>query len=162
VGHNIDHVPYDLATPEEGDETVRLVEAHDRQGLAVQANVQSQDELDAAIAAGLEHLGHIDFVVINHGVLSLGTFWELTEDSWSTLIDINLSGVWRTAKAVAPHLIERRSGSIVVASSVNAIKPSANYSHYCAAKAGILQLVRAMALELGPYGIRCNTCCRAP
>jgi NAD(P)-dependent dehydrogenase (short-subunit alcohol dehydrogenase family) len=73
------------------------------------------------------------------------------------MIDINLTGVWRCAKAVAPHMIERQAGSIVLISSLNGLEGGAYYAHYTAAKHGVVGLMRAMALELGPHGVRVNT-----
>jgi NAD(P)-dependent dehydrogenase (short-subunit alcohol dehydrogenase family) len=64
--------------------------------------------------------------------------------------------VWKAAKAVAPHMIERRGGSIVIIASVNALEAGQNTAHYVAAKHGLIGLTRNIALELAPYGIRCN------
>ena len=72
------------------------------------------------------------------------------------MVDVNLTGVWKSAKAVVPHMIQRGSGSIVVISSVNGIEPANGYAHYVASKHGVLGLMKNMALELSPYGIRCN------
>jgi len=73
------------------------------------------------------------------------------------MIAVNLSGVWRSAKAVTPHMIERGSGSIVMISSVNGLEAGAYYAHYTAAKHGVVGLMKTVALELAPHGIRCNS-----
>ena len=72
------------------------------------------------------------------------------------MIAVNLTGVWKSAKAVAPHMIERRAGSIVLIASVNALEAGQYTAHYVAAKHGVIGLMRNIALELAPYGIRCN------
>jgi SDR family mycofactocin-dependent oxidoreductase len=149
-------VPYKLAGQPDLDETVRLVEAHDRRAVAVRADVRSQRELDAAVAAGIAELGKIDILIANAGIWTMGSFWELTDDQWEEMIAVNLTGVWRSAKAVAPHMIERRSGSIVLIASVNALEAGQYTAHYVAAKHGVIGLMRNIALELAPYGIRCN------
>jgi SDR family mycofactocin-dependent oxidoreductase len=149
-------VGYKLATKEDLDETVRLVEAHDRRAIAVKADVRSQEQLDAAVAAGLAELGKIDILIANAGIWTFGSFWELTDEQWDEMLGVNLTGVWKAAKAVAPHMIERRSGSIVIIASVNALEAGQYTAHYVAAKHGLIGLMRNFALELAPYGIRCN------
>jgi SDR family mycofactocin-dependent oxidoreductase len=158
----IDQLPtvgYKLATKGDLDETVRLVEAHDRRAIAVKADVRVQDQLDAAVAAGLAELGKIDILIANAGIWTLGSFWELTDEQWDEVIGVNLTGVWKSAKAVAPHMIANGSGSIVITASVNALEAGQYTAHYVAAKHGLIGLMRNVALELAPYGIRCNAVC---
>ena len=149
-------VPYKLATKDDLDETVRLVEAYGRRVIAVKADVRSQEQLDAAVTAGIAEFGKIDILIANAGIWTLGAFWELTDEQWDEMIGVNLTGVWKAAKAVAPHMIERRSGSIVIIASVNALEAGQYTAHYVAAKHGLIGLMRNIALELAPYGIRCN------
>ena len=149
-------VPYKLAAQADLDETVRQVEAHDRRAVAVKADVRSQRELDAAVAAGIAEFGRIDILIANAGIWTLGSFWELTDDQWEEMIAVNLTGVWKSAKAVAPHMIERRTGSIVIIASVNSLEAGQYTAHYVAAKHGVIGLMKNIALELAPYGIRCN------
>lgn len=152
-------VPYAMGTADELAETVKLVEEQGRRGLAVEADVRDQSAVDAAVAAGLAEFGRIDILVANAGIWTRGSFWELDDDTWQQMIDVNLTGVWRCAKALAPHLIERRSGSIVITSSANGLEPGASYAHYTSAKHGVLGLMKTIALELAPYGVRCNAVC---
>jgi SDR family mycofactocin-dependent oxidoreductase len=149
-------VPYELATQEDLDETVRLVEAHDRRAIPVQADVRDQGQLDHAVATGIAELGKIDILIANAGIWASGNFWELTDQQWDDMLAVNLTGVWKSAKAVAPHMIERRSGSIVIIASVNALEAGQFTAHYVAAKHGLIGLMRNITLELAPYGIRCN------
>ena len=149
-------VSYKLATREDMTETVRQVEALDRRVIAMKADVRSQAELDAAVAAGIAELGKIDVLIANAGIWTLGNFWELTDEAWEEMVGVNLSGVWRSAKAVAPHMIERGSGSIVITASVNALEAGQYTAHYVAAKHGLIGLMKNLALELAPHGIRCN------
>ena len=65
-------------------------------------------------------------------------FWELTKAAWGDMIDVNLSAVWRSAKAVTPHMIARQPGSIVITSSTNGLEPAAGYVHYVPAKHGMI------------------------
>jgi SDR family mycofactocin-dependent oxidoreductase len=149
-------VPYALAGPEDHAETVRQVEALDRRILAVDADVRDQSALDDAVTRGIAEFGGIDILIANAGIWTQAPFWELTDQQWDEMIGVNLTGVWRSAKAVTPHMIERRSGSIVLTSSTNGIEPGRNYAHYVAAKHGVIGLTKNIALELAPYGVRCN------
>lgn len=157
VADQIATVRYSMSTPEDLAETVRQVEALDRRAVAIKADVRSQEQLDSAVAEGIAKLGKIDILIANAGILSLGAFWELTDQQWDDMISTNLTGVWHAAKAVTPHMIERGSGSMVLTSSINGIEPATNYAHYVASKFGIRGLSKNIALELAPYGIRCNS-----
>lgn len=152
-------VPYPMGTADELAETVALVEKQGRRALAVEADVRDQAALDRAVSQGVAEFGKIDILIANAGIWTRKPFWELTDDDWEQMIGVNLSGVWRSAKALAPHMIERQSGSIVVVSSANGLEPGLNYAHYVSAKHGVIGLMKNIALELAPHGIRCNAIC---
>ena len=156
IADQIGSVNYKMALTSDLDETVRQVEATGRLALSRIADVRDQGQLDDAVAATIEAFGKIDILIANAGIWTQGPFWELTEEQWADMIDVNLSGVWRAAKAVTPHMIANRSGSIVVISSVNGLEPGLNFSHYASAKHGVIGLMKNIALELAPYGVRCN------
>lgn len=159
IADQIDTVPYGLSTPDDLAQTASEIEALDRRVLSVQADVRSQEQLDAAVSGGLAEFGQIDILIANAGIWGMVPFWEITEAQWGNVIGTNLSGVWRSAKAVAPHMIERKTGAIVMTSSINGLEPGMNYAHYVTAKHGVIGLMRNVALELAPYGIRCNAIC---
>jgi SDR family mycofactocin-dependent oxidoreductase len=161
IAEDISELKYSLGTEEELAETVRAVEAAGGRAIAVKADVRSQGQLDEAVATGLDRFGGIDICVANAGVVAHGDFWTLTEEEWGQVLDVDLMGVWRTAKAVAPHMIDRRFGSIVITVSINGLEAAPGVAHYTAAKHGALGLMRAIALELAPYGVRCNAICPA-
>jgi SDR family mycofactocin-dependent oxidoreductase len=156
---DVDSTPYPLATPADLESTRKEIEALDRRVLAERVDVREQSQIDALVEQTIAELGGLDIVVANAGIWSRAPLWELTEEAWGDMLDINLTGVWRTTKAVAPHLIERGEGSIVMISSANGLEGGPNYAHYVAAKHGVVGLMRAAALELGPHGIRCNAIC---
>jgi NAD(P)-dependent dehydrogenase (short-subunit alcohol dehydrogenase family) len=83
----------------------------------------------------------------------------MTEAQWQDMIDVNLTGVWRTLRAVIPTMISQQRGAIVLTASVNGLEAGAGYAHYVAAKHGVVGLMRNTALELGQFGIRCNAVC---
>lgn len=153
---DIDSVSYGLATPEDLQQTADDVARLGRRVLAQRADVRSQKEIDTAVDTALSEFGAIDIVVINHGIWTRGQLWELSDQVWQQTIDTNLTGVWRTLKAVAPSLIERRQGSVIITASVNGIEAQAFSAQYTASKHGAIGLMKAAALEFAPYGVRVN------
>ncbi|SHN38373.1 mycofactocin-coupled SDR family oxidoreductase [Cryptosporangium aurantiacum] len=148
---------YPLATEEDLAETVAIVEKLDRRIVARKADVRDPAALQAALDAGAAQLGGLDIVVANAGIASYGLSWELTDEMWKDMLDVNLTGVWHTAKAAVPHLMRRGGGSMVFTSSIGGLKGIMQVAHYVAAKHGIVGLMRTMANELAPHRIRVNT-----
>lgn len=152
-------VPYPASGAEDLAQTAKEVQALGRRAVTVPGDVRSQADLDEAVRCGLAEFGRIDCLIANAGIWSTGPFWELAEDSWNEMLDVNLSGVWRSAKAVARHMTERGEGSIVFTASTDALEPGGGYTHYTAAKHGVLGVMKSVALELAPYGVRANAIC---
>ncbi|MBN9099839.1 MULTISPECIES: mycofactocin-coupled SDR family oxidoreductase [unclassified Pseudonocardia] len=148
---------YPLATRADLDETVAEVEKLDRRIVASVADVRDAAGLAAALDAGVSELGGLDIVVANAGIASYGLSTELTEEMWQQMLDVNLTGVWHTAKAAVPHLISRGGGSMVFTSSIGGLKGIQQVAHYVAAKHGIVGLMRTMANEFAAQHIRVNT-----
>lgn len=128
-------------------------------GLGARASLHRGDVRDgafltAAAAEGAALFGGIDILFANAGIAAYGLSHELTEDEWDAVLDINLKGVWLTAKAVIPHLIDRGSGVIIANSSIAGLRGLNRMSHYAAAKWGVTGLVKSLAIELAPRGIR--------
>lgn len=150
--------PYQFPTEVDLKETEALVAATGRRVLSRVADVRRQDQLDAVVADAIAEFGHIDIVAANAGIVGYGSTWELTDTEWQDMLDVNLTGAFRTVKAVVPSMIGAgRGGSIVLTSSVQAMLGSANIGHYSASKSGVGGLMRSLATELGPHGIRVNT-----
>ncbi len=153
-----DTIPYPGTTPEDLRETVRLVEAEGRKVLAREVDVRDDAAVRQLVADGVEQFGRLDILVANAGVLSWGRLWELTDEQWNTVIDTNLTGTWRTLRAVVPAMIEAgNGGSIIVVSSSAGVKATPGNSHYAASKHGLTALTNSLALEAGQYGIRVNS-----
>jgi SDR family mycofactocin-dependent oxidoreductase len=159
VPNQVETVPYATAARTDREQTCSEVESLGQRVVAVDADVRSQEQLDDAVSQGIAEFGRIDILIANAGIWMLAPFWEITEEAWRNTIDVNLSGVWRSVKAVTPHMIERQAGSIVVTSSARALRPGPNAAHYVASKLGVVGLMKTMALELAPHGIRCNAVC---
>jgi hypothetical protein len=149
---------YTAATMEDLDETVRLVEATGRRIVSRVADVRDQAALNEAVDAGVAAFERLDIVVANAGISTWGRFWEMDEDRWQAMIDINLTGVWRTMRAATPAMIEAgNGGSIILISSVAGIKSLPGQAHYSSAKHGVVGLSKTAAIELAEYHIRVNT-----
>lgn len=145
-------------TREDLDETVSLVEKLGRRVVTRQADVRDLAGLTAAVDAGVEEFGRLDFALANAGIMAQPRFtWEFSELEWRTTIDINLNGVFNTVKAAVPHIINGgRGGAVVMTSSVAGLKGYPTYGNYVAAKHGVLGLMKTLAQELGPMNIRVN------
>jgi (+)-trans-carveol dehydrogenase len=154
----IDTVPYPLATQGDLDETAQLVTDAGGEILAVAADVRDLAALHKAVDAGVERFGRLDGVVANAGIVNYASALELEAQAWLDMMDVNLTGVFWTIKAALPHIVAGgRGGSIVMTSSVAGLRGIPNTAHYVTAKTGLVGLMRALAVELGPYGIRVNT-----
>jgi len=154
----IETSPFPLATAEQLAETAKLVEAEDRRIITGVADVRDQGQLDDLVQQGLSEFGHIDIALGNAGILTYNDVWNVTDVQWNEMIDINLTGVWRTMKAVLPSMIEKgRGGSIILTSSIYGLNGSATLAHYSAAKYGVIGLAQSAALELAQHNIRVNT-----
>jgi NAD(P)-dependent dehydrogenase (short-subunit alcohol dehydrogenase family) len=119
----LDTVPYAMATEADLEETAKQVEDRDRRILTRQADVRDLGQLQAAVAGGVSEFGHLDIVCANAGIGSMGPAWELSEETWQDMIDVNLTGVWKTVKAAVPQMIEQGSGgSIILTSSIAGLR----------------------------------------
>lgn len=159
VAGPVETIEYPLAAPEDLSETARVVESLGQRCVHAIADVRDLSALRSFAARTVDELGRIDIVVANAGVYSHApNTWELTEQQWEVMLDINLSGVWRTCIAAIPHMIATgQGGAIVLISSVNGLRGVPGVAHYNAAKHGLVGLTRTLAIELSPYRIRVNT-----
>ncbi|MEZ5132570.1 MAG: mycofactocin-coupled SDR family oxidoreductase [Mycobacterium sp.] len=151
-------IPYESATPDDLAETVRLALAEGVSVHSATADIRDDAALRRLVADGLERFGRLDVVVANAGVLSWGRLWELSDEQWNAVIDVNLTGTWRTLRAVIPAMIDAgNGGSIIIVSSASGVKATPGNGHYSASKHGLTALTNTLALELGEYGIRVNS-----
>ena len=125
------------------------------EAFAVAANVRDTDELANAVDQTVARYGRLDGAVANAGVLKRAPLAVLEDNDWNRIIDIDLTGVMRTIRAVTPHLTPG-SGIVVVSSIAGAAVGWKGHTPYSAAKAGLIGLVKSAALELGPQQLRIN------
>lgn len=154
----VDTTTYPLGSQSELDETAALVEQLDRRVVARKADVRDLAAMEAAVAAATAELGPIDIVCANAGIGTYGFTWELSEESWKDMLDVNLTGVWHTCKATIPQMIEAgNGGAIVITSSFGGARAINTAGHYCATKHGVVGLMRVLSQELAEHSIRVNT-----
>ncbi|WP_280344668.1 mycofactocin-coupled SDR family oxidoreductase [Nocardia abscessus] len=151
-------VPYDSATRQDLDETVRLVEATGRGIVAATVDTRDLDGLRKAVDEGVAALGRLDIIVANAGICIPQVWNEITPESFRDVMDINVTGTWNTVVAGAQHIIDGgRGGSIILISSAAGVKMQPFMVHYTASKHAVTGMARALAAELGKHSIRVNS-----
>lgn len=152
----IDTVLVPHSTPDDLDTTASLVrEAGGRVHTEI-VDVRDLAGMRAATDRGAARFGGLDVVCATAGITSRGMTVELDENAWRTMLDVNLTGVWHTCRAGAPHLIARGAGSVILTSSIAGLRGLVGVAHYTAAKHGVVGLMRSLANELAPHHVRVN------
>jgi SDR family mycofactocin-dependent oxidoreductase len=164
ICEDIDTCYYPLATEEDLEETVNLVEKTGRRMIGRKADVRNRSELQAALDEGLAEFGRLDIVAANAGISNFQMQpYERSEEAWQVGIDVCLTGVWNTLQVTAPAIIAgERGGAIVITASTAGTRVSTTnfdggFDSYTAAKSAIVGLMRSYAGRLGRHGIRVNT-----
>ncbi len=161
LAHEGSHVVIaDLPSLQEDMEaTAKLVEAEGAQSLTAHCDVTDASQISALAQTTLDRFSKIDILVNNAGVIGVAPVVAMAEEEWDRVLDVNLKGTFLCCKAVAPHMIERRSGRIINMSSVEGKHGTAAVSHYCASKWGVIGFTQAFAREVGPSNITVNAVC---
>lgn len=159
IAAQLSSVPYPMAEPADLYETVRLVEAMDRQCIGVVADVRDTAAIQGLADRAVSELGRIDILLANAGIMTMAdNVWDISDQQWDETVGVNLTGVFKACRAVIPHMIEAgRGGSIVLTSSVAGLRSYPALTDYVAAKHGVVGLMRNLAHELGRHSIRVNT-----
>jgi 3-oxoacyl-[acyl-carrier protein] reductase len=134
----------------------QLAELSGSRPLALPANVTVEDQVQALYDAAVAEHGRIDVAVNNAGLGGTTPIVEMTDEQWSTVLDVTLTGTFRCTRAALRHMLLRGAGVIVNNASVLAWRPQVGQAHYSAAKAGVMALTRAAAAEAAPAGVRVN------
>jgi SDR family mycofactocin-dependent oxidoreductase len=156
IDRPVETVQYGGTLPGQLEATAGDVRRLGRRAITCAADVRDGPAMRAAAQATVQEFGRIDILVASAGIDSWGVAWELTDEQWDAMIDVNLKGVWQSAKAVAPHMIRQQSGSMVFIGSALSHRANQKFAHYTAAKHGVLGLTRAFGLELAPFMVRVN------
>jgi SDR family mycofactocin-dependent oxidoreductase len=152
----VDTVVIPPSTPADLERTAALVAETGARVHTEIVDVRDLAGLQAATDRGAERLGGLDVVCATAGITSRGLAVDLDENTWRTMLDVNLTGVWHTCRAAAPHLIARGAGSMILTSSIAGLRGLLGVAHYTAAKHGVTGLMRSLANELAPHHVRVN------
>jgi len=134
-------------------------EAEGVQALATHCDVTNAAQVQSMVQAAIERFEHVDILVNNAGVISVAPVVLMTEAQWDLVMGVNVKGAFLCSKAVAPHMMERRSGRIVNVSSIAGLKGNAGLAHYSASKWAVLGFTESLALELAPSNVTVNAVC---
>ncbi len=159
IAKQIDTVPYGMAVQADLDETARLVEKLDQRCVAITADVRSTAEVNAAVERAVSEFGRVDVLIANAGVLSLTPVAEMTDQQWDDVIDTDLTGVFKPMRAIIPHMVAQASGRIIATASMAGRTGLPTVAHYCAAKWGVIGLVKSVAREVAANGVTVNAVC---
>lgn len=119
-------------------------------------DVTRQDQVDGLVAAAVASLGHVDVWMNNAGLGGTSEVVQMTDEQWTRVLDVTLTGTFRCTRAILPHMTARGSGAIVNNASVLGWRAQAGQAHYAAAKAGVMAFTRCVALEVARAGVRVN------
>ena len=139
------------------------IEALGRKAIAVKTDVSSKADVDRLVEAGIRAFGKIDVLVRSAGIIRPAGLLDMSEDAWDAVLDINLKGVFLVMQAVARHMVQENYGKIInIASTCGLNTVSGPVANYAPSKAGVIQLTKVGASELGPHGINVNAIAPGP
>ncbi len=139
-----------LSEDEPYQQTTAEIQGKGVEALTLPMNIQTPGNPAQVVAAAIERFGRIDVLVNNASVWLKAPFLEIAEETWRSALDINLTGPFLMSQAVAPHMLQRKSGLIVNITDLSAYQTWPGYAHHSASKAGLVALTRVMAAELAP------------
>ena len=156
IAEDVSVLGYPMASEDQLAETVKLVEEFGVRALGLKVNARNTEEINAAVERTIAEFGSLDILLANHGIVDFSTVENTTDESWNTIVDTNLTGIFKAIRAVIPQMKKQGWGRIVATSSMGARQTAPNLAHYIAAKWGVIGLVKSAALELADTGITVN------
>jgi 2-deoxy-D-gluconate 3-dehydrogenase len=150
------HVALAARSKPDLEETAQQVERHGVRALVATTDVSRYDEVEALVARTIDTLGGLDILVNNSGIARTKPLAEATPDDWRAIVDVNLTGVFNGCRAVAPHLIARRSGKVINLASVLGAVGLSGYTLYAATKGGVIALTRTLGVEWARHNVQVN------
>jgi 3-oxoacyl-[acyl-carrier protein] reductase len=132
------------------------IQALGRKALAVKCDIASFADAAATVQAALAEFGSLEILVNNAGMNWDGVSWKMAEEQWDRVIEVNLKGYFNFIRHTAPHFKEKKYGKIINITSINGLRGKFGQMNYSASKAGIIGLTKALAKELGAFGVNVN------
>ena len=140
------------------DEVVAAVQKQGRKARSLQCDVSKVGEAQRFVANAVKELGRIDILVNNAGLERRADFWDVTEEDYDLVLNVNLKGPFFVTQAFVKHRMQAKSGGKVInISSVHEELPFPHFASYCASKGGLKMLTRDLSIELAPLGITINS-----
>ena len=142
------------------DEVAAEVKELGREALAVPTDVSNSSQVEAMVTSAMERFGRVDVLINNAGRTAENMptpIWEITDEEWHAGMDTNLSGAFYCARAIAKHMVDRRSGKIINVASGFGLRGGRDLYIYTCSKGGMIQLTRTLAMSLGRYGVTSNS-----
>jgi 3-oxoacyl-[acyl-carrier protein] reductase len=127
-----------------------------RKALAVQCDIASFADAERVVKAALDEFGSLEILVNNAGMNWDGVSWKMTEEQWDRVLEVNLKGYFNFTRQVAPVFKDRKYGKIINVTSINGLRGKFGQTNYSASKAGIIGYTKALAKELGAFGVNVN------
>ena len=153
-----DIVAVDIDTGFAAD-TIRRVNALGRKIEALQADVTQQTDIDRIMRHTVDHLGRLDILMNNAGVMRFQEMLDITPEDWDFVCNVNLKGAFFVLQAASRQMMTQGGGRIVNTASVSGKRPEPWFVHYGVSKAGVISMTKSAAEALGPHGITVNAVC---
>jgi len=141
------------------EKAAQTIQAVGRQALPVAADITKQNDIKNLVEKTLDHFGQIDILVNNAGTAITKRAEEITEEDWDRVLNVDLKGVFFCAQAVGRQMIAQKQGKIINIASIMGLVGDRQILPYCAAKGGVVQMTKALALEWARYNIQVNALC---
>ncbi|HEU5230923.1 MAG TPA: glucose 1-dehydrogenase [Ktedonobacteraceae bacterium] len=148
-----------------GEATASKICDEGGKAIFVQADVANEDDVKALISSAIEAYGRVDVLYNNAGIMpsSDGSVTNISEEVWDRVLNVNLKSAFLCSKYAIPHMMKQGKGSIInIASFVAFMGCTVPQDAYTVSKGGLLSLTKSLAVQYGPYGIRCNAICPGP
>jgi NAD(P)-dependent dehydrogenase (short-subunit alcohol dehydrogenase family) len=139
-----------------------IAKDYGHKAIGIQADVTKPDDVSAMTERALAEFGKIDILINNAGINIRGAIDEVTFEDFKKVQDINVNGLWMCSRAVIPHMKAARYGRIINMASTLGVVGLANRTPYTASKGAVVQMTRALGLELAPFNVTCNAICPGP